>query len=216
VGTTADDVSKVVGARVFDMLDPLLRRQLAADIKAGNERRRADKQSKSLWYADDYLREIDFSVLECLTPALARETLREQRRIAAINGKEIEQQAQQAQHQPAQQAEQQAVPAARASIVATSSDVRGDMRRWLAERAGGDESVRAFLAERVLALIESRQLDVAHIVLHEVRRRAIVSEAAAEREEWEQCFDEVLTAGQNAVHERYRGLFAFAPLREQR
>jgi DNA repair protein REV1 len=229
---TNDEVLALVGPRVYGMLDDLLRRQLAADVRAGNERRRVDKEAASLCYADSYLREIDFAVFESFSGTMVRETLREQRRQAALNVKEI--------------AQQQRAAAATTSTKATtniiinndnndnndndnndnndngiswfgastSDDARSVVRGWLESNEPSAEA-RAQLASQVGRLIATRQLDLAHIVLYEVRRRAIVA-AREWQERWEECFDSVLTEAQNALHAAFGGVFAFAPLRQER
>jgi DNA repair protein REV1 len=226
-----DEVLALVGPRVFAMLDDLLRRQLAADVKAGNERRRADKDA-SLWYADSYLREIDFAVLECLSATMVCETLREQRRQAALSVKEIVQQQRVAAAAAATTAKattkvtrdiDNAGAAAdddendddlevdhAAGLFSSIDDVRVVVRGWLEARAPNAE-VRAQLTAEAARLISAKQLDSAHIVLYELRRRAIVAASEWQRG-WEECFDTVLTSSQNALHEAYGGVFAFAPL----
>jgi DNA repair protein REV1 len=221
------DLIDVIGQRVYDMIDVSLRRQLAADVKAGNERRRVD--SESLWFADQYLAEIDLSVLESLSPQMACEQLRERRRIAAVSFKELErevqeqlqrdqqqekqQQQQQEQEQLQERQPEQQRPDESAQhltfVSGSGGDARLAVRRWLAEqRSAMDAS--AFLQRQLVSMVSRKQLDCAHLVVYELRRRAI---AVAERE-WLQCFNDVLTETQNALHGQYRALFAFGPLSE--
>lgn len=88
----------------------------------------------------------------------------------------------------------------------SGGDARLAARRWLAEqRSAMDAS--DFLQRQLVSMVSQKQLDCAHLVVYELRRRAI-----AERGEWVQCFNDVLTEVQNVLHGHYRALFAFGPL----